>query len=359
MKSIYRSIIMKTINKELKKLCLLMMLISLCIVSGCGKTADADREEKTVTENENESKAGKFKKSKDEEPQDKEDEELQNKEDEEPQDKKDEELQDKEDEKEQNKEDKQESGGSGTPVTMAQLMGEKGGGRESTETEELSDTILWFNATYATLTYSNGWNWKLIGGLEMTESNQDLQKSLLRSSWKVNDKDSALETIDWLKEEGHRESCRKCMEELQEMGLLDLKEEEFLDKFMESGIEENVGRYLLAYYMNQEGLDAEYMAAWDLCRVNQMYADCYFCGYLTYEEAMDGALENSLLLQQMYPSWEDMMSAYMLGYQFWQNDLMLTDDSPTLERYNYYEMLLKKKDGPYTLDWNMKLEKDW
>ena len=116
---------------------------------------------------------------------------------------------------------------------------------------------------------------------------------------------------------------------------------------------------MIAYYMYQAGMDADAIAAWDLCRVNQLYADYYFCGYMTYEEAMDASLENSLALQKMYTSWEDMMDSYMLGYQFWQGDLALTDDSPTLERYSYYEMLQKMEDGPYSLDWNMKLEKSW
>ena len=61
----------------------------------------------------------------------------------------------------------------------------------------------------------------------------------------------------------------------------------------------------------------------------------------------------------MYSSWEDMVNAYLLGYQFWRSDPVLTDDSPTMERYQCYLDLLEMEDGPYTLDWNMKLEKSW
>lgn len=244
-------------------------------------------------------------------------------------------------------------------VTMAELMGGEGSRPDQDEAEPLPDTILWFNATYAPLTYSNGWNWRLISGLAQTESNVEIQKALLVSSWEVYDRESALETVESIKTEGHRSKCRECMEELEELGMLDLDEEAFYEKFMESGIEEHAGRYVIAYYMHQAGMDADAIAAWDLCRVNQLYADYYFCGYMTYEEAMDASLENSLSLQEMYTSWEDMVDSYMLGYQFWQGDLALTEDSPTLERYNYYTMLQKMEDGPYSLDWNMKLEKSW
>ncbi|MDE7286952.1 MAG: hypothetical protein K2N55_08965, partial [Lachnospiraceae bacterium] len=50
-------------------------------------------------------------------------------------------------------------------VTVAEMM--ESDADESRE--ELSDTVLWFNATYAPLTYSNGWDWRLVGGVLPTE----------------------------------------------------------------------------------------------------------------------------------------------------------------------------------------------
>lgn len=96
-----------------------------------------------------------------------------------------------------------------------------------------------------------------------------------------------------------------------------------------------------------------------LCRVNQLYADYYVCGYMDYEEAMDASPEKSLASQRMYGSWEEMMDAYMLGFQFWKGDLAVTEDSPTRESYHYYEMLSSLEDSPFTLDWNMELKKSW
>lgn len=248
---------------------------------------------------------------------------------------------------------------SDAPVTMADLVGGNKSKQEQEEAPELPDTVLWFNATYAPLTYSNGWNWRLVGGLEPTEDNIELSKNLLRSSWSVKDRETALETVDSLIRKGHRGKCRECMEELEEWGVLDLDEEEFVQELLDRAPEGSPGRYVIAYEMYRGGIDPEYLAAWDLCRVNQLYADYYLCGYMDYEEAMDASLENSLRLQELYDSWDEMVSAYMLGYQFWQGDLAITEDSPTLERYQYYEMLAGMQNGPYTLDWNMKLEKSW
>ena len=226
--------------------------------------------------------------------------------------------------------------------------------------KRLPETILWFNATYAPLTYSNDCDWEKVGGMEPSEYNTEfLQKTLVRD-WSIEDKNSAMETIENLKENGHRAKCRECMEELEELGILDEKNPEtFLKVLEDSGIEENLYRYVIAYTMHQNGLDADYIAAWDLCRVNQLYADFYICGYMTYEEALDASLENSIILQKMYSSWEDMVSAYLLGYQFWQSDPALTDMSPTKRRYQCYLDLLEMENGPYTLDWGMELKKSW
>lgn len=226
--------------------------------------------------------------------------------------------------------------------------------------ESLPATILWFNATYAPLTYSNDCDWEVVGGMEPSEYNMEFNRQILNRDWGIEDADSAIETIESLKANGHRAKCRECMEELEELGILDEENEEtFLQALLDSGIEDYFYRYVIAYLMHQNGLDADYMAAWDLCRVNQLYADFYICGYMTYEEAMDASLENSVILQQMYSSWEDMVSAYLLGYQFWRSDPVMTDDSPTLKRYQCYLELLEMEDGPYTLDWNMELKKSW
>lgn len=251
------------------------------------------------------------------------------------------------------------------PVTMAGLVGET---REEQQAaaEELPQTVLWFNATYAPLTYSNGWNWRLIGGLEPTEENRDISRQLLVNSWSVRDRDSALETTKELLLNGHRKKCLDYTMQMDEWGLLELGEEAFVREIMTKDVGDEIGRYAVAYLMHRAGFEPEYIAAWDLCRVNQLYADYYFCGYMTYEEAMDASLANSLNLQELYGSWEEMVEAYLLGYQFWQGEPIANVsgydygyDSPSQERRHYYEMLCEMEDGPYTLDWNMELKKSW
>lgn len=345
MESIYQNIIMKRNKKEkrIRIIGIALAVLLLCTLSGCGAGRVV---EEIVTENMADAQEG----AAEAENQAAEQEENETA----PKTETDEEKEPEEGTETDGEELGGEAEEENKPITMAELMA--GGG-----TERLPDTILWFNATYAPLTYSNMGNWKLVGGLRPTEENKELVQYLLYRDWNISidDAEEAMETVERLKNNGHREKCRECMEELEEMGILELEEEAFFAGLSDSGIEENIFRYVIAYYMYQDGLDADYIAAWDLCRVNQLYADFYICGYMTYEEAMDASFENSLILRKMYSSWDEMVSAYMLGYQFWQSDPCLTDDSPTMERYHCYEMLLEMEDGPYTLDWDMKFQKSW
>lgn len=337
MEWIWQNTIMKKTNKKRSALFVLLTILCLCALTGCGMAKsvtdavlkagaeDADRQDMDAVEPGNadgkDIAGASAKESEDTEGADGED------------------------------GSGQETDGEKT-TTMSDLIG-------SSDESTLPDTILWFNATYAPLTYSNSGDWKLVAGLEPSDINQKLEQYLMERDWDIQDKDSALETIKWLKEEGHRESFRKCGSQLAAMGILDYGEEAFLQALTESGIEEDLFRYVMVYYLYQEGLDEDAIAAWDLCRVNQLYADFYICGYMTYEEAMDASLENSRVLQQMYSSWDELMDSYMLGYQFWQSDPCLTEDSPTMQRYGYYEILCEMDNGPYTLDWDMELEKSW
>lgn len=70
-------------------------------------------------------------------------------------------------------------------ITMAQLINEidEGSGNNHIVSDSdkypLPDTVLWFNATYAPLTYSNGGDWRIVGGLELSDENETLTRETL------------------------------------------------------------------------------------------------------------------------------------------------------------------------------------
>ena len=345
MASIYRSTIMRILNNLARGLCLSALLIGLCILPGCGSVNT--EEDTAVTE-----ESARDKKDFQKEVRDKSEQAQGAHGEDEPD--------DSNESKEVNEDKDQDDSDADGRTTMAQLLRDMDDGENGTEAgESAPDTVLWFNATYAPLTYSNGGDWRIVGGMEPTSYNKSLTQVLMNRDWSVDDRESALETLDWLRDEGHRETYRKYQAELEELDLLDLDSEAFMETLLDSELEGYTFRYVIIYFLYQDGEDEEAMAAWDLCRLNQLCGDFYLCGYLTYEEAMDISLENSLLLQSMYSSWDELVESYMLGYQFWQSDPCLTDDSPTMQRYHYYEVLSEMNDGPYSLDWDMELTREW
>lgn len=337
MESIYQSTIMKMFSRAARGICLSALLLGLCILPGCGTeqaeeaaidTAEDDTQEKKDFQREVNEQA-----KSDEDDQDAEEQE----------------------EPEEQESEADEAG----PITMAQLLENMDNGVAGGDVDIPSDTVLWFNATYAPLTASNAGDWRLVGGMEPSSYNKSLTKTLISRDWDVEDRESALETLDWLRDEGHRETYRSYLEELEDLGMLDMEPEDFVEALLDTEMEGYLFRYVMIYDLYLEGLDEEAIAAWDLCRINQLCGDFYICEYMTYEEAMDISLKNSLVLQDMFSSWDELVDSYMLGYQFWKSDPALDDDSPTMQRYHYYEQLRDLDDGPYTLDWDMKLEKDW
>lgn len=337
MESIYRSTIMRKLSRAARGICLSVLLLGLCILPGCGTEQTERTGDVAIDTAENDTQEKKdFQREVNDQ------------------------TESDEDDRDAKEPEEQEADDDGAgPITMAQLLEDMDNGAVGGDVEIPSDTVLWFNATYAPLTRSNAGDWRLVGGMEPSSYNKSLTRTLMSRDWDVEDRESALETLDWLRDEGHRKTYRNYREELEDLGMLDMEPEDFVEALLDTEMEGYLFRYVMVYDLYLEGLDEEAIAAWDLCRINQLCGDFYICDYMTYEEAMDISLENSLVLQDMFSSWEELVDSYMLGYQFWQSDPALDDDSPTMQRYRYYEQLCDLDDGPYTLDWDMKFEKDW
>jgi len=232
--------------------------------------------------------------------------------------------------------------------------GERAPGSEKRETEaEVSDTIRWFNASYAILTDLNGWDYNLFGGMEPTPSNEELEKQLLDEWWGVTDRASADETLDWILAEGHRAEFADNMTYLEEDGFGELSEEErvpYLLQYYEMD-EDEANFYTNCYTMyEQYGIDA--ITGWDCCRAMNLLGYYYLAGYYTEEEALDQSLVIAQDIQTIFGSWDELVDSYLRGYEYWAEES--SDD-----RRAVYEDLKTRADNPFAVDYNMTLEKTW
>ncbi len=224
-----------------------------------------------------------------------------------------------------------------------------------------SDTIQWFNATYAVLTENNDNDRTLVGGMERNLTNAVFMRYQLYTGWGIESRTDADATIAWLFDEGHREEIEELIDALSEGGLLDVEEEDF-DDFAEENFgqfgSETVNRLKTVYICNKE-CGENGILAWDLCRINQVAAWCYVAGYYSLEESLEIQLLNSGELQAAFDSWDDMMESYLYGFQYWVGDADHAEYGVTSERRNIYNSLKELKDGPYSMDFDMELSRSW
>ena len=220
-----------------------------------------------------------------------------------------------------------------------------------TTTAELTDTIRWFNASYAVLTEINGWDYNRFGGIAANETTQQLEIESLEEWWDVTDRASADETLDWTLTEGHRTEFAENMAYLEEMGMGEAADRKsfILENFEMTPDEADA--YVNWYGMyEQYGADA--IAGWDYCRALNLVSFYYLAGYYSENEALDKSLEIAQTVQPLFGSWDDLVASYMRGYEYWAGE-------SSAERQAVYEDIKSRDDSPYQVDFKMQLEKTW
>lgn len=229
-----------------------------------------------------------------------------------------------------------------------------GGSSEKVYAGSETDTVQWFNASYAILTQINGNDYNVFGGGTPNAISEAMYQAMLDNSWGVTDRESADETLDWILTEGHRDDFMITGDLLSAMLEAEgLEEEDLMDFLMQEYEEtpEEAELDLAAYKMYKEyGENA--IDAWDYCRAMNLMSFYYMAGYYTKEEALDKSLEIAETFQPLFASWDELVDSYLRGYEYWAEE----DSS---ERRKIYEDLLEADDNPFRVDYNTTLEKTW
>lgn len=228
---------------------------------------------------------------------------------------------------------------------------------DTTSDNRLSDTLLWFNATYAVITTKNNGDVTLVGGYNSSDTISIMMQQGLESSWDVTDKTSADETLKWLTEEGGHNSV--LLGTYNDNELSSFTRDELVDALTDESYTDLDRVYFLGIYDAVEKYGDNAIKAWDLSRAMQLSSWYYLAGYYTYEEAMDASLDIAQELQKTYTSWDDMMESYLYGFQYWNEDDIADETSESYTRSQIYQELKNQKDSLYSIDWNSSLTKEW
>lgn len=204
----------------------------------------------------------------------------------------------------------------------------------------------WALGTTAIIAKANGWRLNAIGGGTPSAEHVAEVKGLLKDSWDVYDRTSALSTINWLKNEGHRKSYN---EDLKKVLSLPAEENDRILKQYENRQEE-IERYLFLKNHGEEIGDKS-LIAWDYGRLVLVAGTSYICGYITYDEAWKEIMDAARIIQKTYISWEDMAKNYMYGGEYWTGDAYYSRG-----RMDAYYWLLENENSPWKkIKWELPL----
>lgn len=177
----------------------------------------------------------------------------------------------------------------------------------------------------------------------------------LADSWGIEDPAGLMEMADQLMNEGHNKDA---LEFLGQFNGTEAADRAALEAQLEGEDEETRNSALAAYDAWSAYGDAA-IAAWDLSRVGTIMEFGYGAGFCTYEEALDKCLEAAKIAQEYFNSWEEFNQSYLYGYAYWLGEDPMDADSSTAERAGIVDTLSSQANGPFSVDWNTELEKEW
>ena len=167
-------------------------------------------------------------------------------------------------------------------------------------------------------------------------------RSTIESWWNVTDRESTLEIVKWLLEEGHHADADEALEKVRKRGIENISQEERDDEESKMG-----DVCLIAESMEENGWCPGgkmpgSVIAWDLVRLVNLGRWAYLCGYVNEDEmwqimqdAADTALEH-------FSSWEEYGASFVMGRGVWHGD---PDDSETA--YEIVSLLLEDDESPW------------
>lgn len=167
-------------------------------------------------------------------------------------------------------------------------------------------------------------------------------KCTLKDWWNVTDRESTLDIVKWLLEEGHHAEADEALAEIHKRRIENISQEERCDEESKMGDVCLIMESMLENGWCPKGQMPDSVIAWDLVRVVNLGRWAYLCGYVNEDEmwqimqvAADIALEH-------FSSWEEYGRSFIMGRGVWHGEPV---DSETA--YEIVELLLESEESPW------------
>ena len=181
-----------------------------------------------------------------------------------------------------------------------------------------------------------------VDSIDCPEEDVESIRSTIESWWNVTDRESTLEIVKWLLEEGHHAEADEALEKVRKRGIENISQEERDDE------ESKMGDVCLIEESMEEngwcpgGQMPDSVIAWDLVRVVNLGRWAYLCGYVNEDEMwqiMQVAADTAL---GHFSSWEEYGASFVMGRGVWHGD---PEDSETA--YEIVSLLLEDDESPW------------
>ena len=208
----------------------------------------------------------------------------------------------------------------------------------------------WMLAAGGPIAQQNGENWDdLASNIPVDEL-----KYLVQAGWDISDRDSALQTIYWLRDEGHRHQFNNMRRYI----LAITNDDEAVFKLQRRAISKELlvespsAQLFLTDFVwkHRNDLAEKSLSAWDYSRLINVVRWSYALGYLSEDEAWENITLAARELQKHHTSWDDFADSYLLGRTFWQHS------SANAGTVSAVRQLQSDPKSPWrTLPWNLPL----
>lgn len=180
-----------------------------------------------------------------------------------------------------------------------------------------------------------------VDSLESTTDKETLQE-MLEEWWEVTDRQSVLETIDWLLNEGQHANSDPALAEIRTRGLDAITEEEKADEDSKIGDAFTIAEFVTQSNGSSVGELPKTIIAWDLVRVVNVARWALLCGYID-ESEMWKEIETAVgIAEKTFHSWKEYGLSFAVGRGIWRGD---TDDYETADEV--VSTLLEDKESPW------------
>ncbi|GIP33199.1 DUF1266 domain-containing protein [Paenibacillus sp. J2TS4] len=185
--------------------------------------------------------------------------------------------------------------------------------------------------------------------IENNEEIRSKHRHSLQTDWGIDSRETLLKALDSLVADGHNRSFSEIRFFLSTLSGTDqIAYLHSLPKNSKSYIQ-----YQTVHVYNHK-LPGAGIAAWDWGRYIYLCKKGAFLGYLTDDEARNLMYRVARMAQQAYSDWLEYGISYLVGRQFWLNQL--SSDKVDELIGSVQSILLNENSLWCRLDWNLKLE---